>query len=796
MREIRQALRGLLKSPAFTLTAILTVVLGVGANTAVYAVVHAVLLQPLPFRDPQQLVQVWETHPELHNLQVSVPDYLDWKETIKSLQLAAYSFQAMDKATLSGQGDPIPVQATNASSDLFPLLGVEPVIGHWYVAADEMQKRPVALISESLWRKKFSSDPAVVGRSIRISGNLFTITGVVSQQNAFPVWADVWMPMSLIDSTTTSTRRYHPLEVVGRLHSGASVRQAEVETEKVSAELSAAYPATNGKIGAFIVPLMSSVTGAIRPALMATWIAVGLVLLIACINLAHLMLARAINRRPEIAIRLALGASQSAAFRSFLLEALLLAFTGGLLGIVIARAVLPIIERLAQGQVPRFQAVGLNPAVLTFGIVASFLVAVLFSLPSYVQVIKADLTRTVASGAARVSARESWVSTVLMSSEVALSLAIVLAAVMLLRSFALALETDPGFRTEHIVTVDTPLVDRDWNKSDALYQTRILPALLSTPGVRQAAAVNAVPMSLAPTEHSRFATRFGIVGRQFEPGRFPTAQTRWCTPNYFDLVGIPLLRGRWLTEADRNQPRYLVNEAFARRFFPDADPVREKLLLGVVSPHPTQSEIVGIVGDVREFGLTSGPDPTMYSLGISPEMQILVQTTADDPSLPTSVAKAILRANPEQAPGPVKPLSDYVSASLARQRFVLALMGAFAALAMILCGIGVYGVFSYSVTRRMREFGIRSAIGAKKSDLLRQVARECLVVVLPGLTIGAGLSGACAGFLRSLLYRVSPADPISFGVAAAALLFLCIGSVLLPASRAAKVDPATVLREQ
>lgn len=796
MLQIRQAFRSLLQSPAFAFTAIVTVVLGVGANTAVYAVVHAVLLEPLPYRDPQQLVQVWETHPELPNLQVSVPDYLDWKNSIRSLDLAAYTFQAMDKASLTGQGDPIPVQATNAASSLFPLLGIEPVLGHLYGAEDERQKRAVVMINERLWRRKFSSDQGVVGRSIGIGGQQFTIAGVLSERNAFPVWADVWMPLSLIDPATSTTRKYHPLEVVGRLRNGASVAQAEIETERLAAQLSSAYPATNGKIGAFVVPLMTSVTGAVRPALVATWVAVGLVLLIACVNLAHLMLARALSKRREIAVRLALGASRTAAFAAFFAEAILLSVSGGLVGIFIARGALPVIERMAWGQVPRLSGVTLDPAVLLFGIGASLLVAVLFSVPCYLQVLKTDLNESISSGTARTTSHENWLSRVLMSSEVALSIAVLLAAVMLLRSFALTLETDPGFQTDHTLAVDTPLIDGDWTKSYTLYQTRLLPELLAVPGVRKVAAVNSVPMSLEATEHSRFATRFGIAGRQFEPGRFPTSQLRWCTPNYFDVLGIPLVRGRLLNETDNNQPRYVINRAFVRRFFPNRDPLREKLMLGVVSPHPTESEIVGVVGDVREFGLTAEAEPTMYSVNVSSEMQILVQTAADDPAMRVAIAKTILRLNPQQAPGPVKALSDYVSSSLARQRFILALMSAFAALAMILCAVGTYGVFSYSVTRRMREFGIRSAIGAKKQQLLAQIAMESLVVIVPGLLVGIGLSVACARLLRSLLYRVSPLDPLSFLIAGGAMLLLCAASVLLPAARAASVDPAKILREQ
>jgi predicted permease len=647
-----------------------------------------------------------------------------------------------------------------------------------------------------LWRNKFAADRGIVGRAIRLGATSFTVTGVLSRKNAFPVWADVWIPLSRIDPATYSTRKYHPLEVIGRLRPGAGIRQAEVETEKVARQLSADYPATNGKIGAFIVPLMETVTGEVQAPLMAAWAAVALVLLIACANLAHLMMGRALNRRREIAVRLALGAGRFAAFRTFLLETAILSLAGGLLGIFVAYLALPLIEHLAQGQMPRLDNVGLNLPVLLFGLVAALAVAVLFALPSYCQVFRTGLTETISSGNVRTSARQSWLSAFLMSSEVGLSLAVLLAAILLVRSFALTLQSDPGFQSANVLAVDAPLVENDGQKSAELFHNRIAPELRSIPGVQEIAAVNSVPMSLGATEHSRFATRFGIVGRQFEPGRFPAAQTRWSTANYFHLLGIPLRRGRLLTEEDYNQSRCLINEAFARRFFPGSNPVGQQLLLGVVSPHPVSSEIVGVVGDVREFGLSSAPLPAMYSISISPEMQILVKTTTTVPAVRATIAATLHRTNPAEATGSLMALSDYVAASLARQRFILALIATFAGLAICLCGIGIYGVFTYSVTRRLREFGIRTAVGARKHNLVGQVMTECFRVILPGLLVGIAISAATARFMRALLYRVSPMDMFSSGLSVLIIVILCLASVAIPAWRAAKVEPVNILREQ
>ena len=796
MSELRHAVQSILRNPAFTLAALLTIALGIGANTAVYSIVHAVLIQPLPFHQPEALVQVWETHPELHNFQVAVPDYLDWKNSIKSLDLAAFTFQAMNKATLLDRGDPVEVQATQASSNLFTVLGVRPLLGRAFDSQQEQAHDPVVLISEKLWRSKFSADPHIIGRSLHLDLTSYTIVGVFGQKQAFPVWADVWMPLSFLEPELQTTRKYHPLEVIGRLRPGVSLRQAELETEMVARGLSAAYPATNGKIGAFAVPLMEEVTGKVRPALLTVWMAVGLVLLIACANLAHLAMARALNRRRDVAVRLALGASRITTVREFFLETASLSLVGGLLGMLVAAGALPALRNLAQGRIPRLEGVTLDASAFGFGLLLSLTVSLLFAAPAFWRVMRADLNETMRSDDVRgSSARGSWAGPFLMSSEIALSLAVLLAATMLVRSFALTLDADPGFRADGMLTVDMPLA-RDWNASYELFTNRVVPELKGIAGVLEVAAVNSAPMSLGLTEHSRFATRFGIVGKMFDPGEFPTAQIRWCSASYFQTLGIQLERGRLLSEADHGQPRYVVNEAFARRFFPREDPVGRKLLLNVVSPQPQSVEIVGVVGDTRDFGLDMEPEPTIYLDNVSLRMDVLVKVAGNPMLAASSVAAAMRRVNPDGAIGPVRTLRDSIDSSLTRQRFALVLITAFAGLGIVLCVVGIYGVFGYSVSQRLREFAIRAAVGAQRRDLVAMILRQCLVVLLPGLTAGMLISAACSHFLKTLLYRVSPTDALSYSVAVSCVLVLCLGSAVVPAMRAAKVDPARVLHEQ
>jgi hypothetical protein len=365
---------------------------------------------------------------------------------------------------------------------------------------------------------------------------------------------------------------------------------------------------------------------------------------------------------------------------------------------------------------------------------------------------------------------------------------------MLVRSFALTLGNSPGFRPEGVLAVNVPLA-QGWDKSYDVFLNRILPGLQSIPGVQEVAAVNALPMTLASTEHTRYATRFSVARTTTAPGQFPTAQIRWCTANYFQVLGIPLESGRLLKETDRNAPRYLVNHAFAEHFFPHQSAVGQKLLLNVVTPNPEEVEVVGVVGNIRDFGLDTEPPPTIYSVDVSPRMDIVIKTSRDPTPLAPSIAAAIRQAAPQNAIGQVRPLGDYIDSSLARQRFTLSLIAIFAGLAMILCAVGIYGVFSYSVTRRLREFGIRSAIGAQKLDLLALLYRECLVVVVPGLVAGMLISLGSSHFLRALLYRVSPTDACSFAIAVLSIFFLCSISALLPTKGASGVDLVRLLRE-
>jgi len=792
--DLRQAIRSLRRRPAFALAAILTVALGVGANTAVYQVIYAVLLRPLPFRDAQRLVQVWESTPVLPQLQAAVPDFEDWRRQSHSFaQMAAYTFQEMNRITLVGQGEPEVVRGTDATADLFPTMGIQPLLGRALSAADERGKLPVALLSEKLWRRKFAADPAIVGRTLRFETESFTVIGVVPSRQAFPEWADVWLPFSWIDPELLNTRKYHPLEVIARLRPGVSEEQAQTEIRALAARLAAEHRDTNGTVGAYVIPLARQMTGDVRPALLLVWAAVGLVLLMACANLAHMLLARMLDRRQEMAIRVALGAGRARLMRIVFTESLLLALVGGASGAALAVAASGVLRRMAQGRIPRLEPLGFAGHAPMFVLAASFVCGVLFALPACAQALRA---RAAPAGGRSMSKPRSPLGSVLIAAEVAMAFVVLTGATLLVRSFVGLLSEAPGFQAKGVLAMEVPMPSSRYDdaKTAQFWKSQLLPAVQALPGVEAVAMANCAPMSLSGTGRFRFATRFGIEGRTFDPGRYPVAQYRWVTPEYFRVLGIPLKRGRLLAEADRNQPRYLINETLARQFFSGEDPTAHRLIMGVMDPRQGAVEIAGVVGDVRDMGLDEPVQPALYLISSSPRMVLLVKTGGDPMRLAAPIREAIQRADPEVAVLRTAPVAQYVADSLARRRFALTLLAAFGGLAALLTAAGIYGLLAYSVSGRAREFGIRAALGATPATLLRMILQESAAVTIPGLAAGVVVSLAGARLMKSLLYGISPQDPLSLAAACALLCVISVLSVWLPARRAAHVDPGAALR--
>lgn len=792
--ELKAAWRGLARSRSFTAGAILTIALGVGVNAAVFSVVYAVLIHPLAFRDPGRLLQLWETHPEFPTLQLTMPDFRDWRESSKSFdELAAYTLQAMNKVTLLDGPRPEQKQATMTSWRLFGMLGVRPLAGRDFTRDDESRQAHVALISEALWRQHYAADPQIIGKPMRIDKEQFVVIGVVPEGRAVPAWADLWIPLSLAEPGLRDSRQFHPLEVVGRLRPGVSEAQAQAELRGIASRLAAAYPATNGKIGAAAIPLTRQITGEVRPALLAAWGAVALVLFIACANVAHLVLARHAARAREVAVRSALGAGRARVVGHVFSETFLLACAGGALGIALGTAALAVLRRIAPPNIPRFDDVALNLPVLLFSLGATVLCAVVFGLPACWKALRTGVGAAL-SGGRSVSWRSRG-GRMLIAGELALSMVVVAGAALLVRSFATLLAVKPGFESGQVLNVELHLLLADWNRAAEFYDNRLAPALHAIPGVEDVAAANSIPLTLGLTEHSRFATRFAMPGIQYPGGRYPVAQTRWIAGDYFGLLRIPLLGGRFLNSRDRATSHCVINQQFARKFFAGQDPVGRHFLLGVMQGSPQPAEVVGVVGDVHEMGLDEAVPPVFYSWTVSPGVELLIKTSGDPRKLASSITAAIHALNPELAVNRARPLDDVVASSLSRRRFALELMAGFAALALLLAAIGTYGVAAYHAVRRTREFAIRSALGATRGVICAGAVRENAVLMLFGIAIGAFLAGSAATILRSMLFEVRPADPVSLAAAAALLAGLAVGSTLLPVIRALRTEPWTALRE-
>ena len=793
---MRSALRSLRRRPAFALAAILTVALPIGVNTALLGIIYSVLIQPMPFRDPNRLVQIWETHPTLPQLQVAVPDFDDWRNQTHSFdQIAAHTFSSMNSVPLLGQGEPDIVHATMATSNLFPAMGIQPLIGRAFTDEEERTKQRVALLSANLWRRKFGEDRSILGKQIRLGTESFTVLGVVPQRQAFPEWADLWMPLSLMESELQNRRKYHPLEVIARLKPGVTPQRAEEEIQTIARQTAQAFPDTNGTIGAYLIPLAREATSSVRPSLLLAWGAVGLVLLIACANLAHLFMARMLERCQEMAIREALGAGAWQLLKQVMGESLLVAVAGGAAGTALAAWANPFVSRLAANQIPRIGSAGFQAPVGLFALGISLIFGALFGLPASWQAMR---PRTRLSGRGRSATRaRSLLGSVLIAGEVAMALLVLTGVALLTRSFAGLLSQDPGFRTERVLTIpNLPLRDGDWDKSAEFLRTQLMPALRGVPGIEDVAAVNSAPMSLGPTEHSRFATRFGIERRTFDPGGYPVAQSRWITPEYFRVLGIPLKRGRLLTENDRGESRILVNETLAHLYFPDQEAVGKRLALGVMDTKQALNEIVGVVSDVRDLGLDQEMEPTLYDVTTGPSMTLLVKTAANPGQFATAIRDAIHQADPDIPVTKIQPLAQNVSDSIARRRFVLMLLAILGSIAAFLTAAGVYGLLAHSVSARMREFGVRSAVGATSGELTAMILREAAALALPGLILGSIFFLGFSKVMTSFVYQLSPVDPLSILSAGIFVGLLTLLAAWLPARRAAAVDPAVALRTE
>jgi putative ABC transport system permease protein len=805
-QDFRYALRKLIKSPTFTIVTLLTLVLAIGANSAIFSLINAILLRPLPFNNPDRLMVLWATSQEGGKSEgfTSPLNFVDWQSSSQSFEeIEAFRYWAMN---VTGDAQPERVWGARVSGGLFNMLGVNPKIGRAFVQEeDKPGKDNVVVISHGLWQRRFGSDPNVLERQIPLNGRSYNVIGVMDSDFQFPVkglvpiltqtQAEFWIPLAFDNEQAANPGRV--LVVVGRLKEGVSREQAQSEMGSIMSRLEQQYPVFNSGWGVRVTPLQEQIVGGVRPTLLLLSIAVGFVLLIACANVASLLLARGATRQKEIALRAALGATRTRLMRQLLTESVVLSLLGGLLGVVLSFWCVRALVAVSPDVVPITSEVKIDATVLGFGFLISLLTGLVFGLLPALETSRLNLNQLLKEGAKELmgSPHRIHLRSILVVSEVALASLLLIAAGLMIRSFLRLQQVDPGFNPEKILTMqlDLPLSKYRERKQRVAFYDAVLARLEALPGVEKAGAVSTLPLGGEEEENA-----FIIEGRPLPPsGQPPMVPSRAISPNYFQTMGIPVLQGRPFELRDNlDAPgAAIINQSMADRFWPGEDPLGKRISLGGSS---TWRTIVGIVGDVRHADLSAQAKPEMYFPYLQmplPFMVMVVRTTIDPANMIGTVRTQTLEVDKDQPVSNIKTMDQLISASVSRPRLRTLLIGLFAAVAMVLAMIGVYGLLSYSVTQRSREIGIRMALGAQRSDVLKQIMKQGITLALVGIVIGAVLALVLTRVLGSMLYGISTTDPFTFALVSMALACVAMIATYIPARRATTVDPMVALRE-
>jgi putative ABC transport system permease protein len=803
-QDLRYAGRVLRKNPGFTAVAVATLAIGVGANTAIFSVVNAVLLRPLPFRDPASLCLVTERMPTIPIVGPSWLNFQDLRDRSRSFDLAPARNTTL---TMTGAGDPERLQAQQASAALFPMLGVQALRGHTFTAAeDKPGASPVAMLGYGFWQRRFGGAPDAIGRTVTLDRVPHTVVGILPPSYQLIQPADVVVPFHPWAATLPpDDRSWHPgIIAVGRLRPGVSFEAARNDMTAVMKGLEQQYPAANLNVGINVNRMHDQLVENIRPALLILLGAVGAVLLIACANIANLLLARASARRREIAMRTAIGAGRARLVRQLLTESVLLALAGGGLGVLIAHLSIAPLVALAGTSIPNLGPVEVDYPVLAFVCAAVTLAGILFGLGPALQSVRFDLVSALNEGSrgSTGSGSQKRVRGLLVISEIAFAIVLLIGAGLLLRSFDRLQSVEPGFRPGNLLVADVPVSPRAFPRAEARmdFFDRLLDRARSLPGVTSAGAAAFLPVSGGGSQ-----IHFNIQARPPKsPQDFLIVAYRPISPRLHETLGIPLLRGRFLTDADteRAPAVAVINEAMARQYFPNQNPLGQRLQLGQTPEADVPwHEIVGIVGNVRQ-NLATDPAAEMYfpirqANAILPVNFVsVVLRTAGDPRAEVSALRAAVRElDPNQPLVKVRTMEENIGASVAQPRFRATLLGIFAGCALLLSVVGLYGVMSYSVSRRASEIGIRMALGAQRNDILRMVLGEGLRLALAGVAIGVAGAFALTRLLEAFLFATAPTDPIAFAGAAVLLVAVALLACYVPARRAMRLDPVTSLRQ-
>ena len=801
LQDLRHGIRLLLGSPGFTIAAIAAVAIGIGANTAIFAVVNTLLIQPLPYRSPDRLAVVWE-----HNLPrdrknnvVSPGNYLHWRDmnsVFSEMSIVSMTF----RTAYTGDGEPEEITQQIVNATLFPMLGVNAAVGRTFTAdEDRPNANRFVLLSDRFWRRRFNADPAVVNRTIHLSGNPFVVVGVMPP--GFSILdknVDLWVPAGFTAESRTPQGRW--TMVVARLKDGVTFTRAQDDMARVASELTRIFPEFDTGWTARVVPLKEQLMGEIRPALLVMLGAVGFVLLIACANVANLLLARATTRHRELAIRAALGAARGRLMRQLLSESVLLASVGALGGIALAWWALSFVRSVVAPNVAiqRLEFVGLNGWVLLFACAIALGSGLLFGVLPAFTAAGISLTDALREGGRTGSgSRGGRLRQGLVILEMALALVLLVGAGLLVRSFLTLMRVDPGFDPERTITMRVTLPYASYREDARIiaFFDRLFERIDSLPGVQAAGGVSFLPLNGLGA-----ATGFSIEGQPPPTaGEEPVAEVKVVTHNYFKAMGIPLLRGRLFDGRDTapNTRRLIISEALVKKYFGERDPLGQRIVLGWYNEGP--DEIIGIVGDVRSVSLETEPRGSTYlppARFAYPFMTVAVKTSGGGLSIAPSVVSAVHEFDGNVPVSDIRSMSDVISRSTAERRLTMVLLMIFSAVALVLASVGIYGVISYSVTQRTQEIGIRMALGAQQRDLLRMVVGNALLLALVGIALGAAGAFVLTRLMTRLLFSVEPQDPVTFTAVAVLLVVVAAFASYIPGRRATRVDPVVALRTE
>jgi putative ABC transport system permease protein len=796
-QDIRFAVRMLLKTPGFTAVAVAALALGIGANTAIFSVIHAVLLRPLPYADESRIVRIHETSRQGVQT-VAPPNYLDWKAQSQTLErIACYQDGTM---TLGGSETPERLDAGFVATDLFDVLGVPPLLGRVFSAEEERAGGPkVVMLGHDLWQRRFGGDRSILGRRLTFEGRDYEVIGIMPRGFTFPEQVALWFPLVLTERDTNPGQRgAHYLFVAGRLKPGVTLRQANDEIGAIEQSIATRFSQVQG-YGVWVEPFLDAVVGDVRQPLIMLLGAVAFVLLIACVNVSNLLLARGAGRRVEMALRSALGAGRWRIVRQLLAESVVLSMAGGVAGVVLAMWGVRALSTVLPHDLPRSEGVGINAFVLLFSVLVSILTGLVFGVAPAVYASTPDLSAFLkdAGRDGRTTGGRRRFRGALVTAEMALALMLLAGAGLAIRSFDRLTRVDPGFDPSQVLSMSVVVGDARYSDvaSVAEFYRRYIEALATQSGVVSAGGVMRPPL-----DHSGFGGTFTIIGREEGPDQ--RMQVRPATPGYFETLRIPLRRGRFFTPADTPQAAnvVIISAEAARRFWPGEDPIGKRVRIHVALGIPERErEIVGVVGDVKIRTLEAGPSPVAYvphAQYTSDEMTIFVRTTGDPQALVPMVIAQLRQIDRGIALTDVRPATQLVSSAVAQPRFRMILLGLFAVMALMLAAVGLYGVMAYSVGQRSSELGLRMALGAETSDVLRLVLKEGLMPVAIGIVIGLLGAAALTRLMSTLFFSVGPFDPITFTAVPLLLTFVAAVACYIPARRATRVDPLTALRYQ